>query len=76
MILDECIEIGKECGLTDLRECFNNIDIHSTMLFKYEEINKELNDLIDDIEQKYSIGHLASPEFFEYLQNIKIEGYA
>ncbi len=72
MTLDECIAMGKECGMTDMRECFNNIDYHSAMLFKYEEINKELNELIHDIEVKYSIGHLASPAFFDYLQGIKI----
>lgn len=72
MTLDKCIEIGRECGMTNMRECFNNIDYHSTMLFKYEEINKELNELIKEIEEKWDIGYLESPDFFDYLGNVKI----
>ena len=58
--------------MVNMRECFNNIDYHSTMLFKYEEINKELNELIKEIEEKYNIGHLESGDFFNYLGNVKI----
>lgn len=72
MNLLKCIEIGKECGMTNLRECFNNISFHSTMLFAYEDINDELNELIKEIEQKYGIGNLTDLEFYDYLEKITV----
>ena len=49
MTLKICLEIGKECGLTTIEECFYNILIHSTSIFKYEDIQKELLELQKDI---------------------------
>jgi len=45
MKLKEAIEIGKTCGLHSIEESINNIIIHSTMLFPYNSINKELTEL-------------------------------
>ena len=43
MKLKKCIEIGKECGLTTVGECIDNINIHSMNLFEYTKIDKEMN---------------------------------
>jgi len=53
MTLNKCVKIGKECGLITLGEAYDNISIHSTSLFKYEEIEKELQELRNEIGKKY-----------------------
>lgn len=55
MKLDECIKIGKECGMTTLGEAYDNISFHSTMLFKYEDIENELQELRNEIGKKYNL---------------------
>ena len=36
MTLQDCLELGKECGLSTLDECVRNVEIHSSSLFKYD----------------------------------------
>jgi len=72
MTLKECIEIGKECGMTNLKECFNNIDFHTTQLFEYDKMISGLNELSREIEEKYNITHLDNEAFFEYIEKIKV----
>lgn len=55
MKLQECIEIGKECGMVTLGEAYDNIDIHSTMLFIWEDIEKEMQELRNEIGKKYNL---------------------
>jgi hypothetical protein len=43
------IQIGKGCGLQTLGECFENVRHHSMSIFKYTEISKELQELVDEI---------------------------
>lgn len=45
MKLSKAIEIGKHCGLKTVEECVRNIDLHCTMIFPYDQIDKELNEL-------------------------------
>jgi hypothetical protein len=49
MTLETCMEIGKSCGLTKIEECYDNIYLHSSMIFKYQNINKEIEELQRDI---------------------------
>ena len=49
MKLKTCMEIGKSCGLTKIEECYDNIYLHSSMIFKYQDINKEIEELQRDI---------------------------
>lgn len=49
MKLETCLEIGKECGLTTWEECYDNIDMHAMNIFKYNEINKEILELQQDM---------------------------
>lgn len=49
MKLKECIEIGKECGLFSIGECYNNIVLHRLSLFKYDDISREIKELQKDI---------------------------
>lgn len=48
MKLKEAREIGKECGLSTDAECIANIEIHCMNLFPYSDIDKELQELMDD----------------------------
>lgn len=52
MKLKECLDFGKNCGLKTLDECVLNIEIHATLLFPYTKINKELNELYEDLKVK------------------------
>ena len=54
MTLHECIEIGQECGLTTLGEAYDNINIHCMNLFLYENIEKEMQQLRNEIGKKYN----------------------
>ena len=49
MILKECLELGKECGLTTWEECYDNVCLHASSIFKYDEINKEILELQKDM---------------------------
>lgn len=49
MTLETCMEIGKSCGLTKIEECYDNIYLHSSMIFKYQNINKEIEELQRDL---------------------------
>lgn len=48
MTLETCIQIGKDCGLHTIGECYINIEIHSLSLFPYNEINKKILELQKD----------------------------
>lgn len=50
MKLKECLEIGKECGLTTLNEALMNIEIHATNVFSYSEMSNELNELYESVK--------------------------
>ena len=52
MKLEESFRIGKECGLTTIGECVANIELHSTMFFKYSDIQKEIDELYQEIDDK------------------------
>jgi len=44
----KCKEIGEECGMFTPEECIRNISFHSTQLFYWPEIDKELSELKED----------------------------
>lgn len=46
MKLKTCMEIGKSCGLIKIEECYDNIYLHSSMMFKYQDINKEIEEIM------------------------------
>lgn len=54
MKLKTALEIGVNCGLETVGESLYNIQIHSPSLFTYVEINKELNELISEIDVLFS----------------------
>ncbi|RLG42533.1 MAG: hypothetical protein DRO05_00895 [Thermoproteota archaeon] len=51
MKLKEAIELGKALGLKTPEEAVNNVLIHSLNLFKYEDIPKELHELVMDAKE-------------------------
>lgn len=57
MTLQDCLELGRECGLSTLDECVRNVEIHSSSLFKYDDLANELTELYEDIEEQ-------EPEWF------------
>lgn len=55
MKLKTCIEMGKACGLKTLGEAYDNVSIHSPSLFIWEEIEKEMQELRNEIGKKYNL---------------------
>lgn len=53
MRLKECMEIGKECELYSIEECYDNIILHRLSLFEYDDISKEIEELQKDILYNY-----------------------
>ena len=53
MKLKECMEIGKECELNSIEECYDNIILHRLSLFEYNDISKEIEELQKDIFHNY-----------------------
>ena len=54
MKLKEALEIGIDCGLETVDESLRNIQIHSSGLFAYAEIDKELNELVSERNNLFS----------------------
>jgi len=55
MKLQLCIDIAKESKLTTLGEAYDNIKFLSVDLFALEDIEKELQELRNEIGQKYNL---------------------
>lgn len=49
MTLKTACEIADECGLTDLGEAILNIELHAIQTFSYDEVNKELSQLYEEV---------------------------
>lgn len=48
MKLFACLDIARACGLEDLAGAYLNVNYHATQTFAYDEINKEMTELIED----------------------------
>ncbi len=48
MTLKEAGVLGRECGLETDAECVNNIILHASMLFRWDRIGEEIDELIAD----------------------------
>lgn len=56
MKLVKALELAEECGLETVSEAIRNVQLHSMMLFTYENIATEYNELLhdwDDIREEY-----------------------
>ena len=49
MTLAKCLDLGKACGLYTWEECYDNVYLHCGMMFKYEDISKEILELQQDM---------------------------
>lgn len=54
MKLKQALEIGLDCGLETIGEAILNINNHSGNIFSYENINKEIDELISDANNLFS----------------------
>jgi hypothetical protein len=52
MKLKNCLEMGWICGLKEIGEAVNNVCYHSMMLFSYENIEKEEEELFLEFDDK------------------------
>lgn len=52
MTLKECRELGHLCGLETDKECILNVEIHALSLFKYEDIDDELEELYTEYNEE------------------------
>ena len=48
---EECIEIGKECGLETIDECILNVERHYDLFFKIDNLEEEMNAFYEDVEK-------------------------
>ncbi len=48
MKLAAAAEMGIVCGLKTVGEAISNVTVHSMSIFKYEDINKEIDELYKD----------------------------
>lgn len=48
MKLFTCLDIAEACGLETLKEAYVNIDYHATNTFVYDEIEREMTELVED----------------------------
>jgi tRNA(Ile)-lysidine synthase TilS/MesJ len=51
MKLMQAIDLGQYCGLESPEESVNNILIHSTMMYPYEHIREEEDELIKEAKE-------------------------
>lgn len=61
MILKKALELGMSLGLKTVEEAITNISIHAINLFPYEAIEKEEQELFDDLSY-YNIKYENSIE--------------
>lgn len=60
MRLTNCLEIAKDCGLETVGEGILNIRMHAMSLFPYSEINKEMQELKDEVLELYKFTNFTS----------------
>lgn len=48
MKLDKACKIGADCGLETIEEVFILVELHAMCMFKYNEIDEELNEMYQD----------------------------
>jgi len=65
MTLADCISMAKECGLETIGEAYDNIIIHSTMLFEYSKMNSEIAELNREIVDTYGKQNLDNIYLFQ-----------
>ena len=51
MKLKTCLEIGKECGLTTVKEAVMNISYHAINIFVYDKIKEEMYELEGELDE-------------------------
>lgn len=52
MNLYDACRIGYSCGLESIGECVDNISVHVPNVFSYDYVNKELNELFEEVQDK------------------------
>lgn len=57
MNLKTAMIIGRDCGLTTVNEAIFNIVIHAIMIFEYDKIDEELDELYKEFDLKGLTGH-------------------
>jgi len=51
MKLEDCLKLGKDCGLKTVGESFYNIKIHAANFFIYDNITEELQEIVNEIDR-------------------------
>lgn len=60
MTYEEMMSLGKDCGLTTIAECYDNILIHYDMFFNIKHLAKEIVKLQKDIYKKNPQGFIET----------------
>lgn len=48
-------DIGYDCGLSTDAECIANVELHAASFFDYNEMEKEIKELYDDLPNSKEI---------------------
>ena len=51
MKLGEAFRLGRECGISTIEGCVDNVGFHCLSLFLYSDINRELNGLVAELKR-------------------------
>lgn len=49
MLVKDACELGLACGLNTIKEACLNVEFHCTSIFSYEDLDKELTQLEEDL---------------------------
>ena len=76
MKLNEALKIGNDCGLFTLGESLMNIRMHAGSMFSYSDIDKELDELNNDLsalQRKHKLcGTMNTEEVFHLMEDVLI----
>lgn len=70
MRLRECLEFGKDMGLTDVGEAYLNIKNHAIQIFDYGKMAYEMNEITLEYNELYNKGLLNCDTLIEDALNI------
>ena len=73
MKLKECLELGQDCGFETARESIRNVYLHSSSMFAYSEIQKELDELYTEANELVAITTTTDITIQKALEIIKGE---
>ena len=67
MRLEKACKIGKDCGVETIEQVFMLVELHAMCMFKYDEIDEELNEMYKDYKNS---GLNENSSIYEVLKEV------